>query len=96
MVVPSTRSTAATRRKALSEDLPPIDQRVEVTYRYRVLFTEEVFARPGLGKLMVGATRQRDYTLLQAIMVVYALIIVIVNIFVDIIYTFVDPRVRRG
>jgi len=60
------------------------------------VLTEEVFARPGLGKLMVGATRQRDYTLLQAIMVVYALIIVIVNIFVDIIYTFVDPRVRRG
>lgn len=58
------------------------------------VLTEEVFARPGLGKLMVGATTRRDYTLLQAIMVVYALIIVIVNIIVDIIYTFVDPRMR--
>lgn len=55
----------------------------------------EVFARPGLGKLMVGATTRRDYTLLQAIMVVYALIIVVVNILVDIIYTWIDPRVQR-
>ncbi len=59
------------------------------------VLTEEVFARPGLGKLMVGATTRRDYTLLQAIMVVYALIIVIVNILVDIVYTWVDPRMRR-
>jgi ABC-type dipeptide/oligopeptide/nickel transport system permease component len=59
------------------------------------VLTEEVFARPGLGKLMVGATRQRDYTLLQAIMVVYALIIVFVNIVVDIVYTIADPRVRH-
>jgi ABC-type dipeptide/oligopeptide/nickel transport system permease component len=59
------------------------------------VLTEEVFARPGLGKLMVGATSRRDYTLLQAIMVVYALIIVVVNIVVDIIYTWIDPRVQR-
>lgn len=59
------------------------------------VLTEEVFARPGLGKLMVGATTRRDYTLLQAIMVVYALIIVLVNILVDIVYTLVDPRMRK-
>jgi len=60
------------------------------------VLTEEVFARPGLGKLMIGATKQRDYTLLQAIMVVYALIIVAINILVDVIYTTIDPRVRRS
>jgi ABC-type dipeptide/oligopeptide/nickel transport system permease component len=58
------------------------------------VLTEEVFARPGLGRLMIGATRQRDYTLLQAIMVLYAFIIILVNIIVDIVYTMVDPRVR--
>lgn len=58
------------------------------------VLVEEVFARPGLGKLMVGATKQKDYTTLQSIMVIYALIIVIINLVVDIIYTFVDPRVR--
>jgi ABC-type dipeptide/oligopeptide/nickel transport system permease component len=43
---------------------------------------------------MVGATKQKDYTTLQSIMVVYALIIVIINLITDIVYTYVDPRVR--
>jgi ABC-type dipeptide/oligopeptide/nickel transport system permease component len=60
------------------------------------VLTEQVFARPGLGSLMVGAVGQRDYTLLQAIMVVYALIIVFINIIVDLVFTAVDPRVRRA
>jgi ABC-type dipeptide/oligopeptide/nickel transport system permease component len=58
------------------------------------VLVEEVFARPGLGKLMIGATKQKDYTSLQSIMVVYAFIIVIINIVTDIIYTAIDPRVR--
>lgn len=58
------------------------------------VLTEEVFARPGLGKLMVGATKQKDYTTLQAIMVIYALIIIVINLVVDLVYTWVDPRVR--
>lgn len=58
------------------------------------VLVEEVFARPGLGKLMVGATKQKDYTTLQAIMVVYSLIIVVINLVTDMVYTLVDPRVR--
>lgn len=60
------------------------------------VLTEQVFGRPGLGSRLVGATRQFDYNMVQAIMVVYALIIVVVNIVVDIVYTFVDPRVRHS
>jgi ABC-type dipeptide/oligopeptide/nickel transport system permease component len=58
------------------------------------VMTEIVFSRPGLGKLMVGAMKQRDYTMLQSIMVVYAFMIVIINLAVDMIYGLVDPRVR--
>ncbi|HEU4991872.1 MAG TPA: ABC transporter permease subunit, partial [Luteimonas sp.] len=58
------------------------------------VLVETVFARPGLGKLMVGAANQRDYTMLQAVMVIYASIIIAINIVVDIVYTFVDPRIR--
>ncbi|HYO30490.1 MAG TPA: ABC transporter permease, partial [Thermomicrobiales bacterium] len=58
------------------------------------VLVEEVFARPGLGKLMVGATKQKDYTMLQSIMVVYALLIVVINLITDLVYTYVDPRVR--
>lgn len=59
------------------------------------VLTEQVFGRQGLGSRLVGATQQFDYNMVQAIMVVYALIIVIVNIIVDIVYTLVDPRVRN-
>ena len=58
------------------------------------VLTEEVFARPGLGKLMIGAMKQKDYTMLQSIMVVYAFIIVLVNLLTDLLYGIVDPRVR--
>lgn len=59
------------------------------------VLTEQVFGRQGLGSRLVGATQQFDYNMVQAIMVVYAFIIVIVNIVIDIIYTYVDPRVRN-
>jgi ABC-type dipeptide/oligopeptide/nickel transport system permease component len=58
------------------------------------VMTEIVFSRPGLGKMMVGAMKQRDYTTLQSVMVIYALIIVIINVVVDVLYGVVDPRVR--
>ncbi|GAC1322758.1 MAG: glutathione ABC transporter permease GsiC [Chloroflexota bacterium] len=56
--------------------------------------TEVVFSRPGLGKMMVGAMLQRDYTALQSIMVVYTLFVVGINLMVDLAYGFVDPRIR--
>jgi len=57
--------------------------------------TEIVFARPGLGKMMVGAILQRDYTALQSIMVVYTGFVVIINLMADLVYGLVDPRIGR-
>jgi ABC-type dipeptide/oligopeptide/nickel transport system permease component len=56
--------------------------------------TEIVFSRPGLGKMMVGAMLQRDYTALQSVMVVYAVFVVAINLSIDLIYGVIDPRVR--
>lgn len=56
--------------------------------------TEIVFSRPGLGKMMVGAMLQRDYTALQSIMAIYTGFVVIINLITDLIYGFVDPRIR--
>jgi ABC-type dipeptide/oligopeptide/nickel transport system permease component len=58
------------------------------------VLVEEVFARPGLGRFMIGAMKQNDYTALQSIMVIYAVIIVIINLATDLIYGLVDPRIR--
>jgi peptide/nickel transport system permease protein len=56
--------------------------------------TEIVFSRPGLGKLIVGALNQRDYTMLEGMMVIYTLAVVVVNLLSDIAYGLVDPRVK--
>jgi glutathione transport system permease protein len=58
------------------------------------VLTEIVFSRPGLGKLIVGALNQRDYTMLQGMMVIYTLVVVVVNLATDIAYGVVDPRVK--
>lgn len=58
------------------------------------VLTEIIFNRPGLGKLIVLSLNQRDYTTLQGLMVVSALLIVIVNLLTDICYALVDPRVK--
>lgn len=59
------------------------------------VLTETVFARPGLGKMLVGAIMQRDYTALQSIMVIYTGFVVVINLIVDIIYSMVDPRITH-
>jgi ABC-type dipeptide/oligopeptide/nickel transport system permease component len=55
---------------------------------------EFVFNYPGLGLLTLYAASRRDYPLIQAIAATMALIFVFMNVFVDIIYGFIDPRVR--
>jgi len=59
------------------------------------VLTETVFARPGLGKMLVGAIMQRDYTALQSIMVIYTGFVVVINLIVDLIYSMVDPRITH-
>ena len=56
--------------------------------------TETVFARPGLGKLVVDAIYSRDYPTVQGAIMVFALGILIVNLLVDLSYAVVDPRIR--
>jgi ABC-type dipeptide/oligopeptide/nickel transport system permease component len=58
------------------------------------ILTETVFAWPGLGRLMVRAIFARDYILLQGAVLVFALAFVLINLVVDISYSFLDPRVR--
>lgn len=58
------------------------------------VLTEIVFNRPGLGKLVIGALERRDYTLLQGLVVAYAVLVVLVNALTDVCYRLVDPRVK--
>jgi len=55
---------------------------------------EEVFALPGMGRLALYAIYQRDYSLIQGIVLVIATLFVLVNLVTDLIYAAVDPRIR--
>lgn len=58
------------------------------------VITETVFAWPGIGRLAIQAVFERDYPLVQGIVLFAAVIYVVVNLTVDIIYGYLDPRVR--
>jgi peptide/nickel transport system permease protein len=57
---------------------------------------EQVFALPGLGRLMVGAIAERNYPLVQASILLATLTFVVVNTLVDLLYAAVDPRISRA
>lgn len=59
-----------------------------------VVVTETVFAWPGLGKLTVDAIFARDYPIVQGAVLTMALLFVVINLLTDVIYTFLDPRIR--
>ncbi|MBO9136523.1 ABC transporter permease (plasmid) [Rhizobium sp. B230/85] len=83
-------------RHALGNALIPIVTVVGLYFGTLIgnsVLTEIVFTRPGLGKLILGALQSRDYTMLQALMVVFATFVILVNTITDLIYAYVDPRV---
>jgi peptide/nickel transport system permease protein len=59
-----------------------------------VVVTETVFAIPGIGRLTVDAILRRDYPIIQGIILVFSAAYVLVNLLVDLSYTFLDPRIR--
>ena len=60
------------------------------------LVTEAVFTYPGLGRLLVQAIAARDYPLIQGCILVVLLLYVAVNLVVDMLYVYIDPRVEYG
>jgi len=59
-----------------------------------VIEAETVFSWPGVGRLLYDAVMKRDYPLLQGVFLIFAIAVVLANFVVDIIYGFIDPRVK--
>jgi peptide/nickel transport system permease protein len=59
-----------------------------------VIVTETVFAIPGIGRLTVDAVLRRDYPIIQGVTLILSAVYVVINLLVDMSYTFFDPRVR--
>ena len=59
-----------------------------------VVVTESVFSIPGLGRLTVDAVLARDYPTVQAVILLFSFVYVLINLLVDVAYTLLDPRIR--
>jgi peptide/nickel transport system permease protein len=57
------------------------------------MIVETVFGWPGIGRLAVDAIFARDYPLVQGVVIIYSFTYVMVNLLVDILYTFINPRI---
>lgn len=55
---------------------------------------EQIFGIPGIGRYLIGAIGARDYTVVQGIVVVVGTLVIMINLFVDLSYAVVDPRIR--
>ena len=61
-----------------------------------VVIVETVFNLPGLGRFTVDAISSRDYPVVQATVLLVTVIVLFINLFVDILYAFLDPRIKYG
>lgn len=57
---------------------------------------ESVFAWPGVGRLLVNSVASRELAIVQAILIIVATSMVFVNLLVDLLYSWIDPRIRTG
>ena len=59
-----------------------------------VVVTESVYNIPGLGRLVLDAVLARDYPIIQGLILFFSFIYIIINLMIDLCYTFLDPRIR--
>ncbi len=58
------------------------------------IIVEQVFSIPGLGRLLITSISTRDYPVAQSIIAIIAMIVIVINFTVDVLYKFIDPRIR--
>ncbi len=61
-----------------------------------VVIIEQIFALPGIGWLLLNAIFQRDYPVVQGVVLIVAFMFIVVNLFVDLAYAYLDPRIHYG
>ncbi|GAB4524791.1 MAG: ABC transporter permease [Anaerolineae bacterium] len=87
------------RRHSLRNALIPVVTLIGVEFGYLLggaFIVEQIFAMPGIGRLTVNAITQRDYALVQGVTLFIAVLFVLLNLAVDLIYAVLDPRVSYG
>jgi ABC-type dipeptide/oligopeptide/nickel transport system permease component len=93
------RRQTVTYRHALKNALIPVVTVVGLEFGYLLagaVITETVFAYPGIGRLLVDSIGFRDFPVVQGILLILAFQFVIVNLGVDLLYAWLDPRIHYG
>ena len=91
------RETLVVMRHALRNALLPVVTVISLEFAFLIgglVVTEQVFNLNGIGKLLVDAVAHRDYTLIQALVLLLAAVFVLINFLVDMVYVVLDPRIR--
>jgi ABC-type dipeptide/oligopeptide/nickel transport system permease component len=86
-------------RHALRNALIPVTTVIGLQFGYLLtgqVIVETVFGWPGIGKMMVDAISSRDYPIIQGTVIFIAFTFVLVNFIVDILYAYLDPRLKLG
>jgi len=84
-------------KHALKNALIPIVTTIGIQFGYLMggaVLTETVFVYPGLGRLLVDSIRRRDYYVVQACIMLIAVMFVLVNMIVDILYAYLNPKIK--
>jgi peptide/nickel transport system permease protein len=87
------------RRHIVRNAILPTVSVVGVNLSYIVggsIVIERVFALPGIGQLMIQAILNRDFPLMQAVTLVVGLMVIVIGILTDVVYSLLDPRVAVG
>jgi len=90
------RDSLILQRHVLKNALMPVITLFGLQFGYLVggtVIVETVFAVPGMGQLLIQSITARDYPVVQAITVISAFLVILVNLLVDLSYSFFDPRV---
>ncbi|MBU5470451.1 ABC transporter permease [Falcatimonas sp. MSJ-15] len=85
-----------TIKHALRNALIPIVTSVGLTVPFLIggaVITEQIFSWPGIGSLMIQSISTRDYNAIMGITVMISLAVILVNIFLDVLYSYLDPRI---
>jgi peptide/nickel transport system permease protein len=84
-------------RHALRNALIPVITVIGVNYGYLLggtVIIETVFYRPGLGRLLIDSIQFRDFPVVQGTVMILAAVFVVINLVVDVLYVYLDPRIR--
>lgn len=90
------RDNVIIRRHVLKGSLLPVVSYLGPAFASIVtgsVVVEQIFRVPGLGRFFVNSAINRDYTLIMGTVIVYSVILILMNFIVDIIYSFLDPRI---